>query len=83
MAFPFGVLPRSQTIEAMESAPPWIEYEMQDPQVVVALTSDSGIVVYRVVAQREEGKPYRATISSTFVRRDGTWQLAFHQQTPV
>jgi hypothetical protein len=82
MAFPFGVLAREQCIEAMESAPPWTAYDMQDPQVIT-LTADCGIVVYRVVAERSGQEPYKATISSTFVRRSGTWQLAFHQQSPV
>lgn len=82
MAFPFGVLTREQAIDAMESAPPWSTYEMQDPRVI-ALTPDSGVVLYRVVAQRAEQPPYSAMISSAFVRRDGSWQLAFHQQSPA
>lgn len=32
MAFPLGVLTRGQTIDAMESAPPWSTYDMQDPR---------------------------------------------------
>lgn len=82
MAFPFGVLTREQAVEAMESAPPWTSYDLQDPRVI-ALTPDSGIVLYRVVAQRAGQEPYVAMVSSTFVRRDGAWQLAFHQQTPA
>ena len=82
MAFPFGVLTRADTIAAIESAPPWTTYDIQDPRVI-ALTPDSGIVVYRVIAQRAGQDPYSAMISSTFVRRDGSWKLAFHQQTPT
>lgn len=82
MAFPFGVLTRDQTIEAMESAPPWTTYDLKDPQVV-ALTTDCGIVVYRVTARRAQDDPYQAVVSSTFVRRDGGWRMAFHQQTPA
>ena len=82
MAFPFGVMQREDTVAAMESAPPWASYEMQDPHVIT-LTPDSGIVLYSVVAQRAGQEPYTATISSTFVRRDGSWKLAFHQQTPA
>jgi hypothetical protein len=55
---------------------------MKDPRVV-ALNQDSGVVVYAVVAQREGEDPYSAVISSTFVREDGAWRLAFHQQTPT
>lgn len=82
MAFTFGVLSREEAIEAMESAPPWARFEMRDPRVVV-LTQDSGVVVYSVVAQREGQEPYSAVVSSTFVREDETWKLAFHQQTPT
>ncbi len=82
MAFPFGVMTRDAAIEAMESAPPWSTFEIEDPQVV-ALTEDSGVVVYRATAQRAGQEPYSAVISSTFVRRDGAWKLAFHQQTPA
>jgi uncharacterized protein DUF4440 len=81
MAFPFGVMDRPAAIEAMEQAAPWASFELTDP-LVVALTEDTGIVVYRATAQRTGQPPYSATISSTFVRRDGRWLLAFHQQSP-
>jgi hypothetical protein len=81
MAFPFGVLTREATIEAMESAPSWERYEIADPQVVV-LSDDSAIVVYEAVAQRPGEEPYRAVISTTFVRDGGVWKVAFHQQSP-
>lgn len=32
MTLPFGVLTRDLTIDAMESAPPWSTYDMQDPR---------------------------------------------------
>lgn len=82
MAFSFGVLGRGAAIEAMEQAPPWATFELVDPRVV-ELTDGSGVVVYRANAQRAGEEPYSAVISSTFVRRDGRWLLAFHQQTPV
>jgi hypothetical protein len=82
MGFASGVMSRSDAIEAMKSAPPWSSFEIIDPQVV-ELTADSGVLVYRVVAQRPEQPPYRALISSVFVREDGRWLLAFHQQSPM
>jgi hypothetical protein len=81
MAFPFGVLDRETTIQAMESAPPWERFELRDPQVV-ELGEDSGVVVYHVVAQRPAEEPYSAVVSSTFVRDGDDWKLAFHQQSP-
>jgi hypothetical protein len=81
MAFPFGVLDRETTIQAMESAPPWERFELRDPQVV-ELGADSGVVVYHVVAQRPAEEPYSAVVSSTFVRDGDDWKLAFHPQSP-
>ena len=82
MAFSFGVVTRDEAIAAMEAAPPWARFELSDPRVV-ALTEESGVLVYRVVAQRVGEDPYSAVISSTYVCRDGAWKLAFHQQTPA
>jgi len=82
MAFPFGLMGRDDAIAAMEQAPPWATFELVDPRVV-ELTEDSAVVVYLANAQRAGQEPYSATISSTFVRRDGRWLLAFHQQTPA
>jgi hypothetical protein len=76
------MIDRDQAIEAMESAPPWAEFDMRDPRVV-ALTEASGVVVYSVVARRDGEEPYSAVVSSTFVREGGGWKLAFHQQTPT
>ncbi len=81
MAFPFGILTRAATIEALESAPPWERYEIADPQVV-GLSEDSGVVVYDVVARRPGEEPYSAVVSTTFVRDGDVWKVAFHQQSP-
>jgi hypothetical protein len=82
MAFPFGVISREAAIEAMEAAPPWERFELRDARVV-ALGEDGGVVVYSVEAQRPGEAPYSAVISSTYVRRDGRWRMAFHQQSPA
>lgn len=81
MAFPFGTLPREDALAAMEAAPPWKRFEIRDPQVV-ELGHDSGVVVYRVVAQRPGDEPYAAVVGSTFVRDNDGWKLDFHQQSP-
>ena len=81
MAFPFGVLSREATIEAMESAPAWERFEINDPHVV-ALGDVGGIVVYDVVAQRPGEEPYSAVVSTTFVRDGDSWKVAFHHQSP-
>jgi hypothetical protein len=32
---------------------------------------------------RADGKRYAALVSSAYVKRNGSWKLAFHQQTPI
>jgi uncharacterized protein DUF4440 len=81
MCFPSGVMTRPEALEAMRSARPWSSFEMIDPRVV-ELTSDSGVLVYQAVAKRADQPPYRALISSVYIRQDGRWLLAFHQQSP-
>lgn len=46
-------------------------------------TAEFAIVTYRADATRQSGEPYSALVSSGYVKRDGTWKLAFHQQTPL
>jgi hypothetical protein len=40
-------------------------------------------VTYRASATRAGEPPYRALMSSVYVRVDGRWRLALHQQTPL
>jgi hypothetical protein len=82
MAFPFEVISRQEAVDAMEAAPPWSSFDLVDPQVV-ELSADSGIVVHGVSAHRAGEEPYAAIVSSTFVRGDGRWLLALHQQSPA
>ncbi len=81
MAFPFGVIDRGQAIDAIEAAAPWSHYNLTHANVV-RLSDDAAVVAYHVTAQRPGQPEFSAIVSSTFVSRDGSWQLAFHQQSP-
>jgi Domain of unknown function (DUF4440) len=50
---------------------------------LVAPTPEFAIVTYRADATRQNGESYSALVSSGYVKRDGAWKLAFHQQTPL
>jgi hypothetical protein len=63
------------------SGPPWTHVELEKPEAW-ELGQDVAVVVYGVVAQREDGSAYSAQVSSTYVRRADAWKLALHQQTP-
>ena len=49
----------------------------------LALSADVAALQYRASARREgDDSPYHALVTSVYVRRDGAWRLALHQQTP-
>ena len=78
---PAGVLTRDQVIEAIGSAPRWIEVQFEEARVV-DLTSETAILTYKATARREgDITPYVALVSSVYVNGDGRWMLAFHQHT--
>jgi hypothetical protein len=81
MLLPGGMVldDRSAMVESM-SGRPWTRYTLEDVRCTQP-TSDTGLVTYGVVAERD-AQEYSALISSLYVRRDGGWRLAFHQQTP-
>ena len=79
--FPGGlVLDGRRAILDSMSGPGWSRYDLSDLRVV-PVGDDAAVVVYRAEAERE-GDHYTATCASTYVCRDGTWQLCLHQQSP-
>lgn len=47
------------------------------------LPGESVFITYEASAKRPGGEPYKAVVSSGYVRRNGGWKMAFHQQTPL
>lgn len=82
MAVPSRTMSREQVISAVAEAPPIVLYELYDLKVI-HLSEDSGIVTYRMVQGREGRQPFKAAISTAYVRRGGEWRIAYHQQTPL
>jgi hypothetical protein len=82
MLLPGGMVidDRASALAAM-GGQPWASYALADERVL-ALGDDAGVVLYAVVAERSGAPAYSALVSSTYVRRDGGWRLAAHQQTP-
>jgi hypothetical protein len=83
MLLPGGIVlsDREKIIESMGGSP-WASFELSDERVL-ELGPDSAVVAYRATAQRETGTAYTALFNSTYIREDGTWKLALHQQTPI
>ena len=66
----------------MASATPWSRYALSDARVL-RLGADVATVIYRIRAQREGQPEFVAVCTSAYVRRDGRWKLALHQQSPA
>jgi hypothetical protein len=62
--------------------PRWRDLEMEAEGILQPI-SDVALLTYRASAVRGGEERYRALVSSAYVKRDGAWKLAFHQQTPL
>ncbi|HJQ76039.1 MAG TPA: nuclear transport factor 2 family protein [Acidimicrobiia bacterium] len=71
---------RAKVVASM-SGDPWESFDLSEERVL-ELSDSVAMLVYRVTATRH-GQEYNALLSSTYVREDGAWRLAIHQQTPV
>jgi hypothetical protein len=82
-----GVITRDVAVEAIlaENAEGrrWAEVNFEGVRSV-QLTDDVALLTYQVTARWEhEESEYPALASSVYVKREGTWKLAFHQQSPL
>lgn len=80
---PNGILNRQQAIAAVESTPRWHKVDFGRSRLM-SITDNAAVLSYGVSALRKgEDVAYAALISSVYVRRNGAWLLAMHQQTPL
>ena len=82
MLLPGGLVidDRRAVLESMRG-PPWDDFTFIDERVV-ELGEQCAVVAYQVMAHRAD-QEYEALFNSTYVREDGAWRLALHQQTPL
>lgn len=71
---------RQTVIDSMKGSP-WDSVELSHERVT-ELTDSCAVVSYEASATRN-GTEYQALFNSTYVRDDGEWKLALHQQTPL
>lgn len=81
LVVPGMIIDRDQFLAALRSEQPWRTHEINDARTV-PFVEDCAAVLYRVTARRGDQPPYVALITSVYARRDGTWKLIYHQQTP-
>jgi Domain of unknown function (DUF4440) len=76
-----GLLDRESILDGVEHAQPWRVFRIEDPRFIEL---DGGAaLIYRAHAQRAGGPTYAAAITSVYRRRDQSWELVVHQQTPL
>lgn len=77
-----GVHSNEEIAEMNPGAGNWRNVEL-DEKGVVELSDGAVVLTYEASAERKTGEPYRALVSTGYVKRDGKWKMAFHQQTPL
>ncbi len=78
----WGVADRDAVLAGVADASPWHRFEIEHPRVV-RLGDQAAALVYTAHAERTGQPPYDAAVSSIYRRRNGTWELVLHQQTPL
>jgi Domain of unknown function (DUF4440) len=76
-----AALTRDQVVSALRDAPTWSGYQMSDIRLVTT-GGDSAALVYKGTAERDGEDAFVGTMSSVYVRINGTWRLALYTQTP-
>lgn len=76
------VLSREELAGTVSAGPRWHDLDIR-PKASVRPAPDIVIIAYESSARRGEEPRYSAAVSSGYVRRDGKWKLAWHQQTPL
>lgn len=83
MAFgPMGAMGRDEVLESLREAPRWTDVVMTDKAKAVP-AENVAVIAYHVRSKRPGAEPYEALCTSTYVRIDGQWMIAQHQQTSV
>jgi hypothetical protein len=77
-----GAFAREDIAATVKDGKRWRDVKLT-PEAVVEPFSGVAFLTYRAHAQRIDGAPYDALVSSGYVKRGKDWKMAFHQQTPL
>jgi hypothetical protein len=82
-----GVITRDVAVDAIrkenEDGRKWAEVDFSNIRKL-RLAEDAALLTYRVTARWQHERFARTALaSSLYIKRDGGWKLAFHQQTPI
>lgn len=83
MAFgPMGIIADGAIVETIRNAPRWSDVIMSS-QTLVEPADGVAIIAYSAQGERDGETAYRALCTSTYVKAEGRWAIAQHQQTPL
>ena len=54
-----------------------------EPRGFLQPSADVAMLTYEANAERADGQPYRALVSTGYIRRAEAWKMMFHAQTPL
>ena len=77
-----GVQPREGVAASARDPQRWRDLRMERKGFLQA-ADDTAFLSYEASATRATGEPYKALVSTGYVRRDDGWKMAFHGQTPL
>jgi hypothetical protein len=78
-----GVMGKEDIAQMAKKDPPrWSDLKFEDKGMVTP-ADGFAILSYQASGKRGTGAAYKAVVSSGYVKRDGAWKMAFHQQTPL
>ncbi|VXB78273.1 nuclear transport factor 2 family protein [Citricoccus sp. K5] len=77
------VLDRDTVASTLDHAPPWSEYHLDDPRLVLTGT-DAAALVYTATASRPgDPEPFTALMSSHYRLLGGRIRMSLYQQTTI
>ncbi|MEO5324093.1 hypothetical protein PV773_12290 [Mesorhizobium sp. CC13] len=84
VAFPdmAGVMSNADLAATASKPNRWKHLEMK-LKGIVEPGNDIAVLTYEASAERDNGEPYRALVSTGYVRRLQGWKMMFHAQTPL
>jgi hypothetical protein len=84
VAFPdmAGVMSNADLAETAKNPNRWRKLEIE-LKGIVEPANNVVLVSYEARAVRENGEPYKALVSTGYVRRSDGWKMMFHAHTPL
>jgi hypothetical protein len=77
-----GLYEKEDIAKSVKDGQRWSEIDLA-PIGFIEPAPGVAILTYEVHGTRSSGEDYAALVSSGYVKRNGSWKMAFHQHTPL